>query len=115
MGEDGSNDVSHSYTRCAYTWRLLGYRAVLKTMSFEHVWRQRSEQISTRRYMFTISEESAGRCNMCTSCQISTAMNRDQCHCIYAVVCMLTCLKATNYDLDSNPRRIKLPDKAWFT
>ena len=62
-----------------------------------------------------ISEESAGRCDMRTSYEDSTAMNRDQCHFIYAVVCMPTSLKATSDDLDSNPRRIKLPDKAWFT
>ena len=114
MGEDGSNDVSHSCTRCADTWRLLGYLAAHKTMLCVHACLQRG-QISTRRYMFMISEESASRCHMCASYEDSTAMNRDQCHCIYAVVCMPTCLKAISYDLNSNPRCMKLPDKAWCT
>ena len=71
-------------------------------------------QISTSRHTFMISEESASRCHMCASYEDSTAMNRDQCHCLYAVVCMHTCLKAISYNLNSNPRCMKLTDKAWF-
>ena len=106
--------VSSAWVGVTYIWMISGYWAGHKTMLCMLACVRR-RQICICRHMFMISEESASRCHMCTSYEDSTAMNRDQCHCIYAIVFMLTCLKATSYDLDSNPWCMKFPDGAWFT
>ena len=79
MCNESRTHVSSAWGGVTYIWMISGYLAGYKCMLCTLACVRR-RQICICRYMFMISEESAGRCHTCTSYEESTAVNHEQCH-----------------------------------